>query len=95
MKTLGKIAVVGLSLMGSMSSGWAQYGGPQYDNGRQDGYDEGQDDSYSPPVRRGFDEREYLRCNPDVRRAVYRGTMPSAIYHYQHYGRREGRQLRC
>ncbi|GJD52200.1 hypothetical protein OPKNFCMD_4962 [Methylobacterium crusticola] len=43
----------------------------------------------------GFDEREYLRCNPDVRRAVDRGQMESGFVHYRTFGRREGRRLNC
>ena len=43
----------------------------------------------------GFDEREYLRCNPDVARAISRGQMQSGFIHYQGYGRREGRRLSC
>ncbi len=42
-----------------------------------------------------FDEREYLRCNPDVWRAVRRGEQPSGWAHYQKFGRYEGRRLRC
>ena len=37
-----------------------------------------------------FDEREYLRCNPDVRAAVARGQFPSGFDHYRGHGRREG-----
>ena len=43
----------------------------------------------------GFNEREYLRCNPDVARAVAQGRMQSGFIHYQGYGRREGRRLSC
>ncbi|GJD97934.1 hypothetical protein [Methylobacterium iners] len=43
----------------------------------------------------GFDESEYLRCNPDVRRAVNRGQMESGAAHYRVFGRREGRRLSC
>ena len=43
----------------------------------------------------GFDEREYLRCNPDVRGAIMRGGMQSGLQHYQTFGAREGRRLRC
>ncbi|TXN11354.1 hypothetical protein FV219_05445 [Methylobacterium sp. WL122] len=42
-----------------------------------------------------FDEREYLRCNPDVLRAVQSGKMKSGAAHYQVFGRREGRKLSC
>lgn len=44
---------------------------------------------------RGFNERAYLRCNPDVRRSVNRGETDSGYAHYRIYGRREGRQLTC
>lgn len=43
----------------------------------------------------GFDEGEYLRCNPDVRRAVANGQMESAAAHYRNFGRRENRRLTC
>jgi hypothetical protein len=43
----------------------------------------------------GFNEREYLRCNPDVARAISRGQMQSGFMHYQGYGRREGRRVSC
>ena len=43
----------------------------------------------------GFDESEYLRCNPDVLRAVRRGQMESGAVHYQTFGRRERRRLSC
>jgi len=43
----------------------------------------------------GFDAGEYLRCNPDVARAVRNGQMPSAITHFRLFGRREGRRLSC
>lgn len=42
-----------------------------------------------------FDEDEYLRCNPDVRRAVERGEMASGEFHYRTFGRDEKRQLTC
>ncbi|KMO33627.1 hypothetical protein VQ02_20320 [Methylobacterium variabile] len=42
-----------------------------------------------------FDEREYLRCNPDVLRAVRSGQMESGYKHFQVHGRREGRKLTC
>jgi hypothetical protein len=43
----------------------------------------------------GFDERDYLRCNPDVWAAVRRGEFASGFQHYQTNGRREGRRLHC
>lgn len=42
-----------------------------------------------------FDEREYLRCNPDVRRAVVNGQVESGLFHYRKVGRAEGRRLTC
>ena len=42
-----------------------------------------------------FDEDEYLRCNPDVRRAVERGEIESGKVHYRTFGRRERRRLTC
>ncbi|MEH3147753.1 MAG: hypothetical protein PGN34_20970 [Methylobacterium frigidaeris] len=42
-----------------------------------------------------FDEGEYLRCNPDVRRAVVNGQMESGLKHYRIHGQREGRRLSC
>lgn len=45
--------------------------------------------------RYGFDEREYLRCNPDVRRAVERGIVESGAAHFRAFGRRENRRLSC
>lgn len=44
---------------------------------------------------RVFNERSYLRCNPDVRRAVYRGEFRSGYEHYVKFGRREGRRIWC
>ncbi|WP_336492359.1 hypothetical protein [Methylobacterium nigriterrae] len=81
MKALCAIAAIGLSLMGAMGSVSAQpYGDRDY--GRRDrGY--------------GFNEREYLRCNPDVRRAVRRGIVSSGAAHYRVNGRYEHRRLSC
>ncbi|MET7243602.1 hypothetical protein ABZT49_09555 [Methylobacterium sp. EM32] len=42
-----------------------------------------------------FNEREYLRCNPDVARAVLAGKMQSGQKHFQVHGFREGRKLSC
>jgi SAM-dependent methyltransferase len=39
-----------------------------------------------------FDEEWYLRRYPDVAEAVARGKIPSALTHYERYGREEGRQ---
>lgn len=43
----------------------------------------------------GFDEQEYLRCNPDVRRAVISGQAKSGLQHYRLFGIRENRKLSC
>jgi hypothetical protein len=106
MKALCAIAAVGLTLIGSMGAAPAQPYGGSYGYGERDrGYrdrDEG-DRGYGYRERGsrsrergyGFDEREYLRCNPDVRRAVNSGQMDSGLSHYQSYGRREGRRLSC
>lgn len=64
----------------------------RYENRITNGRCNGNGDSRPP---RWFNEREYLRCNPDVRQAVRRGQMPSGWYHYQTFGRRENRQLNC
>jgi hypothetical protein len=109
MKALCAIAAVGLTLMGYMGSASAQpYGGRYYeDRGRDYEYRERgpryreRDYEYEErgPRHRGrgyaFDEREYLRCNPDVRAAVYPGGFSSGFQHYQRHGRREGRRLTC
>lgn len=104
MKALLAVSVVGLGLAGSIGLASAQpYGGRGYEyEERGPRYrDRGYDDGYG---RRGgggggggyaFDEREYLRCNPDVRRAVMSGQMRSGSAHYQEYGRRERRPLSC
>jgi hypothetical protein len=39
-----------------------------------------------------FDEKEYLRANPDVRLALRRGDVPSGRMHYIGYGYFEGRR---
>lgn len=41
-----------------------------------------------------INEDEYLRANPDVAKAVEEGRMPSAQFHYWHFGRREKRKLK-
>ncbi|KQQ44411.1 hypothetical protein ASF58_20970 [Methylobacterium sp. Leaf125] len=109
MKSLCAAAVLGLTVLGSISPVLAQpYRG--YEDGyrgRDEGY-RGRDDGYRDRDgdfrdrgrgygRRdyGFDEGEYLRCNPDVRRAVNRGQMESGAAHYRVFGRREGRRLSC
>ena len=72
---------------------------PDYEE-RGSGYDDrgsryGERGSRYQGREAGFDEREYLRCNPDVRRAVNNGQVTSALAHYQRFGRREGRRLSC
>ncbi|WP_298957213.1 hypothetical protein [uncultured Methylobacterium sp.] len=75
-------------------------------DGRDDGprgrsYGRGEDYDDRGRGRRGqrgdyaFDEGEYLRCNPDVRRAVVNGQMESGLKHYRVHGQREGRKLTC
>ena len=69
-----------------------EYRDPRYRQ-RDYGYEE-----RGPRSRGGryaFDEREYLRCNPDVRRAVRRGEVASGVQHYLTFGINEGRALRC
>jgi hypothetical protein len=106
MKTLGAVVAVGLALMGSASAqpyGDRDYGGRDRGSryGDRDYGDRDYDDRGRGRMDRdrgqnvGFDEREYLRCNADVRRAVERGTMPSGAVHYRTFGRKEGRRLSC
>jgi hypothetical protein len=91
--------------VGSASAQWYGYEGGGYrdrgygyeDRGyRSRGYDyEERRGGYG---RRGggFDESEYLRCNPDVRRAVNRGQFNgSGLNHYREYGQYERRRLSC
>jgi hypothetical protein len=40
-----------------------------------------------------FDEAAYLRANPDVAASVARGKTPSALWHYNKFGIREGRAM--
>lgn len=78
-------------------TGRGGYGTRDYeDRGRDYGYGR-RNDEYGGYGKRqyGFDESQYLRCNPDVRRAIERGQMESAIAHYKVFGRREGRRLSC
>jgi hypothetical protein len=101
MKALWAVAAIGLGLAGPVGSSYAQpYGG--YDRGyeRDRGYreDYGRDRGYREERRGGgygFDEREYLRCNADVRRAVQRGQMESGLAHWRTFGQRERRPLSC
>lgn len=107
MKVIGAVLAVGLTMMGAASAqpygdrdygyrdrgergeryGGRDYGDRDYDDRGRGRRDRGGD--------YGFDEREYLRCNADVRQAVQRGQMPSGAVHYQKFGRREGRRLSC
>lgn len=80
--------------------GEAEYGQRGYR--REGGYRDRERDYDSRERGRGsrgreyaFDEREYLRCNPDVRQSVNRGQMQSGAAHYQTFGAREGRRLSC
>lgn len=70
------------------------------DYGRRDDYrsrdrDYGSRDRGSRDSGVAFNEREYLRCNPDVARAVMAGKMESGRKHFQVHGFREGRKLSC
>jgi hypothetical protein len=95
MKALCALAVIGLSLLGSFGLAYSQpYGGPGYGYRERD-YDVYRDRGRYRHRDYAFDEREYLRCNPDVLRAVRRGATPSGWAHYQMYGRYENRRLRC
>lgn len=42
-------------------------------------------------VPAGFNEATYLSKNPDVAKAVKQGAMPSGLWHYVMYGKKEGR----
>jgi hypothetical protein len=109
MRAFLAITAAGLALAGSIGLAVAQPyggygGGPGYGPGPGRGYDYDdrgprRDYDRRDYDRRGggyaFDEREYLRCNPDVRRAVRNGQMASGAAHYQEYGRRERRALSC
>lgn len=66
-----------------------------YYRSRDRDYDSHDDDNRGRGRAYGFDEQEYLHCNPDVRRAIERGQMSSAADHYRVFGRREGRRLSC
>lgn len=57
--------------------------------------DYGDRDRGAPRGAAAFNEREYLRCNPDVARAVLAGKMESGYKHFQVHGFREGRKLSC
>ena len=99
MKAFCAVAVIGLGLIGPVVSAVAQpYGGSDY--GYRDRGDRYRDEDYGDRGRgygraNVFDEREYLRCNPDVRRAVNNGQVESGAAHYRVFGRRENRRLSC
>lgn len=85
MKATWAIAAVGLGLLGTVGSASAQRYEREYDRRESRGGGGGGD----------WDERMYLRCNPDVRRSVERGQTRSGLDHYRVFGRREGRALEC
>ena len=93
MKALRAVSAIGLGLLTFIGSVSAQ------PYGDRDGRDRGRNYEDSERGDRGreygFDEGEYLRCNPDVRRAVESGEMESGAVHYQTFGRRERRRLSC
>jgi hypothetical protein len=111
MKSTFKTLVLGLSILGAATPALAQpygYGRDRdygYDRDRSEGdYDRRpryRDPSYEDDRRGGygrgggFDAAEYLRCNPDVRRALRNGQITSAQDHWRVFGRREGRRLSC
>lgn len=103
-----KAAALGFALVGSIASASAQgYGGSDgyrdrgYERDRGSDRERGSSDrdrgerSYGRDRQAGFDAREYLKCNPDVRRAIQAGQMKSAAAHYRTFGRRENRPLSC
>ncbi|KST58655.1 hypothetical protein AO398_21115 [Methylobacterium sp. GXS13] len=106
MKAFLAAVAVGFGVMSALGPALAQrgpdygygdrdYGGRDRDDdyrGRDRGY---RDRGYGERAYGGFDEREYLRCNPDVRRAIANGQMESGAAHYRTFGRREGRRLSC
>ena len=107
MKAFLAAVAVGFGVMSALGPAQAQRG-PDYGYGDRDyggrdrdddyrGRDRGYrgDRGYGERAYGGFDEREYLRCNPDVRRAVSNGQMESGAAHYRTFGRREGLRLSC
>lgn len=98
---MGSMASVSAQPYGSRDYGYEErgrgYGGRDYDDEeRGRGYGgRGYGGRGYGGREYGFDEREYLRCNPDVLRAVRRGQMESGAVHYQTFGRRERRRLSC
>ena len=108
MKNTIKTLILGLSVVAATAPAFAQpygYGrdrdsdyeerGPRYrdrDRGYED-YGDRRRDGYGRGG--GFDAAEYIRCNPDVARALRNGQLTSAADHYRVFGRREGRRLSC
>jgi hypothetical protein len=91
------LVLVALGLPASISSTSAQpygYGRPYYGD-REVEYERRQRGRWDRDEGAAFDEDEYLRCNPDVRRGVYRGQFESGFSHWRAYGRREGRRVSC
>lgn len=108
MKSVWAMAALGLGLIGAMepavAQGFRERGdfeergrgrGDVEERGRGRGEFRERDERGRGRERVGFDEREYLRCHPDVRRAVANGQMKSGALHYQVHGRGEGRRLTC
>src|SRR5262245_58750633 len=48
---------------------------------------------FSDTVPEDFDELAYLAAFPDVARSIKAGQFPSALAHYEFYGRREDRLM--
>ncbi|GJD33784.1 hypothetical protein [Methylobacterium aerolatum] len=102
MKAICAVSFVVLGIAGSVSAATAQgyYGGGGYEGRGYEGRGYGgggyEDRGYGGRgYGGGFDERDYLRCNPDVLRAVRRGQFESGLHHYRTFGRRERRRLSC
>ncbi|SDN44671.1 hypothetical protein SAMN05216360_108165 [Methylobacterium phyllostachyos] len=107
MKALLTAAAVSIGILGVVGPVTAQprpyddgygyrdrgYRDRDYDD-RDRGYRD-RDDYRGGRAAYGFDEREYLRCNPDVRRAIANGQMESGAAHWRVFGRKEGRRLSC
>ncbi len=104
---LAAVGLTLMGSMGSVSA--QGYGRPDYGYEQRDDYRGGspryepryQERDYdyrdrAPQYRERevrFDEGWYLRCHPDVRRAVNQGRQASGWAHYQRHGQREGRRL--
>jgi len=107
---LGLALLGGLAPALAQPFGGRDYGYDRGDSDRRDygprdrDYDDRDRRDYGRDYDRGqrggrgdyaFDEMEYLRCNPDVRRAVISGQVKSGLYHYRKVGMAEGRRLSC